>query len=88
VRDDMRDSPKFFMCARNFSGAPGKIGWSFFVYRGRVNASHLVLSLLLLRFRDRCFWFVIFYFCVAQHVKALEQEPCHVRNEKKNMREK
>jgi hypothetical protein len=42
VRDDMRDSPKFFMCARNFSGAPGKIGWSFFVYRGRVNASHLV----------------------------------------------
>jgi hypothetical protein len=65
VRDDMRDSPKFFMRARNFSGASGKIGWSFFVYRGRVNASHFVLSLLLLRFRYRCFWFVVFYFCVA-----------------------
>jgi hypothetical protein len=45
VTDGMRDSPKFFMRTRNFSGAPGKIGWSFFVYRFRINLRHLVLLL-------------------------------------------
>jgi hypothetical protein len=50
----MRDNLNYFMRVRNFGGAPGKMGWSFFLYRGRVNASHLALSLLLLRFRYRC----------------------------------
>jgi len=45
VRDEMRDNLNYFMRARNFSRAPGKIGQRFFVYRFRVNTSHLFLLL-------------------------------------------
>jgi hypothetical protein len=84
VRDEMRDNLNSFMRARNFSRAPGKIGWNFFVCPLHVKACHLSLSLLLIGF-SYYFWFVVFYFCVVQHVKELEQAMCHVRNERKNM---
>jgi hypothetical protein len=45
VTDEMRDNLSYFMRARNFSGAPGEIGQRFFVYRFRVNTSHLFLLL-------------------------------------------
>jgi hypothetical protein len=49
VTDEMRNNLNYFMRARNFSGAPGEIGQRFFVYRFRVNTSHVFLLL--------CFFF-------------------------------
>jgi hypothetical protein len=45
VTDEMRDNLNYFMLTRNFTCAPGEMGWSFFVYQRRVNASHLVFFL-------------------------------------------
>src|SRR5215470_19649626 len=58
VRDEIRDNLNSFMRARNFSRAPGKIGWNFFVCPLHVKACHLSLSLLLIGF-SYYFWFVV-----------------------------
>src|SRR5215468_4205362 len=84
VRDEIRDNLNSFMRARNFSRAPGKIGWNFFVCPLHVKACHLSLSLLLIGFR-LLLLVGCFLFLRAQHAKELEQAMCHVRNERKNM---
>src|SRR5262245_33498356 len=61
VTDEMRDNLSYFMRARDFSVAPGETGQRFFVYRFRVNTSHLLLLL-------RCF-----FRCRNLSVNALEQ---------------
>src|SRR5262245_11346315 len=50
VRDEMRDYLNYFIRARNFSGAPGKIGLRFFLYPLRVKPSHLFSLLTVDRF--------------------------------------